>query len=157
MESVWAPCPGARSTSFIESLALLAAGSIMPIACYQIMFSFPYICIYLFMSAGVCFTVFLAYDIFTLPTAYIVTITCLLPSKLKAELTCTVPMRALLWSNSCNPRTTCVLISERKYFHLLTARYWVIAYVTAVPKVNECVATPFELSPTKYERSKSEG
>ena len=118
VERVWAPCPGARSTSFIESLALLAAGSVMPIACYQIMFSFLYICTYLFMSACICFTVLLAYDIFTLPTACIFTIACLLPTKLKAELTCTVPMRALLWSNSCNPRTTCVRSSERKYFHL---------------------------------------
>ena len=97
MERVWPPCPGARSTSFIESLALLAAGSVMPIACYQIMFSFLYICIYLFMSACICFTVLLAYDIFTLPTACIFTIACLLPTKLQAELTCTVPMRALLW------------------------------------------------------------
>ena len=110
---------GPRSTSFIESLALLAAGSVMPIACYQIMFSFLYICIYLFMSACIilCFTILLAYDI-CLPTACIFTIACLLPTKLKAELTCTVPMRALLWSNSCNPRTTCVRSSERKYFHL---------------------------------------
>ena len=130
MERVWPPRPGgggecgeslasmARSTSFIESLSLLAAGSVMPIACYQIMFSFLYICIYLFMSACICFTVLLAYDIFTLPTACIFTIACLLPTKLKAELTCTVPMRALLWSNSCNPRTTCGRSSERKYFHL---------------------------------------
>ena len=34
LERVWPPCPGARSTSSIESLALLAAGLVMPIACY---------------------------------------------------------------------------------------------------------------------------
>ena len=43
--SVEPPSPGARSTSSIESLGLLAAGSVMPIACHQIMFSSLYVCI----------------------------------------------------------------------------------------------------------------
>ena len=51
VERVWPPRPGARSTSSIESLALLAAGLVMPIDCYQIMFSSLYICI---ISVHVC-------------------------------------------------------------------------------------------------------
>ena len=43
----------------------------MPIACYQIM------SVHLYLSC-ICFTVLLAYDIFTLTTACIFTITCLL-------------------------------------------------------------------------------
>ena len=134
MERVWPPRPGGERG---ESLAATSRGGVWresglhgqehifhrEPSCFSSRFSHAYslLCsaFCTFVSClHACFTVLLAYDIFTLLTACIFTIACLLPTKLKAELTCTVPMRALLWSNSCNPCTTCVRSSERKYFHL---------------------------------------